>query len=121
MSSDRSRPLEIEGPPLDAGAIVLGTAGQSAATQVAERILDRMQAPFFLEGGKTFLSVSIGVASAAAPPNEPRHLLRDADRAMYEAKKGGKACYTLFDDGMSSEYARRAELESGLREALKRG
>jgi predicted signal transduction protein with EAL and GGDEF domain len=47
-------------------------------------------------------------------------LLRDADLAMYEAKKTGKACYALFSAELHTRTFQFLQIESALRQALER-
>jgi diguanylate cyclase (GGDEF)-like protein/PAS domain S-box-containing protein len=100
--------------------LLQGVAGRSGATRTAERILNETQAPFFFEGGATFLDASIGIALAATPWDKPQDLLRDADRALYEAKKG-KARYEVFDESSSIDHTGRTVLASDLRKTPERG
>ncbi|BCM89314.1 putative signaling protein [Abditibacteriota bacterium] len=90
------------------------------ATQIAERIVAALQEPFDVGGQKVYSSPSIGVAFAARGNETAEDLLRDADAAMYDAKKRGKACYSVFQNSLS--FAARARLDIGneLRLALER-
>ena len=91
------------------------------ATQIAQRVVDALQAPFDIGGQKVYSSPSIGIAFAGRGTETPDELLRDADTAMYDAKKRGKACFCVFHNSLSQ--AARARLETGndLRLALERG
>jgi diguanylate cyclase (GGDEF)-like protein len=62
------------------------------ATYVAERILESLCRPVDLKGHLLFPSASIGIVIGSAEYQSATDLLRDADLAMYEAKKTGKAC-----------------------------
>jgi EAL domain-containing protein (putative c-di-GMP-specific phosphodiesterase class I) len=48
-------------------------------------------------------------------------VLRDADTAMYEAKRAGRACYCVFDASMRQRVRRRTQLEVDLRKAAEAG
>lgn len=91
------------------------------ATQIAQRIVGALQEPFDVGGQKVYSSPSIGVAFAGKGTETPDELIRDADAAMYDAKKRGKACFCIFQNSLS--HAARARLETGndLRLALERG
>src|SRR5581483_2231849 len=67
------------------------------ALQVAHRILDEFRSPFHLKVGEVFLTASIGVAFSDRGIENPDSLLKAADDAMYQAKTGGKARYTVSD------------------------
>ena len=66
------------------------------ATRVAERIEDALRTPFVLDGDHTSITVSIGIALNTEGHAEPEDLVRDADTAMYKAKRAGKARYEVF-------------------------
>src|SRR5690606_35840608 len=63
---------------------------------------------------------SIGIAFARDENHTASELVRFADVAMYEAKRTGKARYTIFEPQMEDRAFRRLELESELRQALER-
>jgi diguanylate cyclase (GGDEF)-like protein/PAS domain S-box-containing protein len=97
-----------------------GITDLSGALRVVERINEALSVPFRFEGYEVFVGTSIGIASATDAPGESEDLLRDADLALYAAKKKGKAQYRFFDESMGIEALKRLELEGGLRKALER-
>jgi predicted signal transduction protein with EAL and GGDEF domain len=75
-----------------------------------------MDAPFGLIGRQVSVRASLGMA--LRPAGSPgRELLRDADAAMYEAKRKGGQRYAIFNDGMHARVMDRLELEGDLRVA----
>ncbi len=78
----------------DEFAILLVETGVDGSDVVAERVLSLFrERPFVPEAGPSLqLSVSIGVASFPDDGISAQGLLESADRAMYRAKKAGKAC-----------------------------
>ncbi|MBN3876790.1 MAG: ATP-binding response regulator [Nostoc sp.] len=66
------------------------------ATNVAKRIQDSLQLPVNLNGYQLSTTASIGITWNFSNYEEPATLLRDADIAMYQAKRQGKATYTIF-------------------------
>jgi diguanylate cyclase (GGDEF)-like protein len=72
-------------------ALLEGEAGRhpSRAEDVAERILAALTQPYEIAGKKALVSASIGM-TLALPGVTPDELLRQADEAMYEAKRAGK-------------------------------
>ena len=99
--------------------LVDGIALAAGPELVAERILDALRQPFFIEGtasGRVTISASIGIAGGAA--KSAADLLRDADIAMYRAKLNGKNRYLLYESGMQDAIHARMELEMDLREAV---
>ncbi|MDZ8025454.1 MAG: diguanylate cyclase domain-containing protein [Nostoc sp. DedQUE01] len=67
------------------------------ATNVARRIQDSLRSPLSLEGNQLYTTASIGIAWNCSNYEEPATLLRDADTAMYRAKRQGKATYAIFE------------------------
>jgi diguanylate cyclase (GGDEF)-like protein/PAS domain S-box-containing protein len=66
------------------------------ATYVAKRIEEAIKLPIYLQGNVISTTASIGVALFSNDYEQPTTLLRDADIAMYLAKKQGKARYAIF-------------------------
>jgi EAL domain-containing protein (putative c-di-GMP-specific phosphodiesterase class I) len=61
------------------------------------------------------------VALSQAADSDADSLLRDADTAMYAAKRSGRSRYAIFDAGMRATALARMDIESGLRSGLGRG
>ena len=93
----------------------------SDAIRVAERITAKLAAPFTVKDQEIVISVSIGIALSTTPHSGAEELLRDADIAMYRAKRAGKARCEVFDTAMHAGAVRRLRLETDLRKALERG
>ncbi|MBG1245427.1 GGDEF domain-containing response regulator [Nostoc sp. NZL] len=66
------------------------------ATNVAKRIQDSLQLPVNINGYQLSTTASIGITWNFSNYEEPATLLRDADIAMYRAKRDGKATYAIF-------------------------
>ncbi|MEH2150312.1 GGDEF domain-containing response regulator [Nostoc sp.] len=66
------------------------------ATNVAKRIQDSLRLPLNLNGYQLSTTASIGITWNFSNEEEPATLLRDADIAMYRAKRQGKANYAIF-------------------------
>ena len=75
-----------------------------SAIKVAERIHQELEKPFIINNQELFVSASIGIALSSTPHYylDPTQILRDADMAMYKAKKHGKSCHVVFDPSMPS-------------------
>jgi PAS domain S-box-containing protein len=93
----------------------------SDAIRVSERIASRLATPFTLNGQEIVISASIGIALSTTPHSGAEELLRDADIAMYRAKRAGKARCEVFDSAMHASAVKRLRLETDLRKALERG
>ena len=91
---------------------------------VAEAIAERMRSvlghPVRLGEHEHVLRASIGIAMADGVDEDVADLLRNADSAMYRAKRTGRGV-ALFDDRMRVAAIERLTLESGLRRALAEG
>ena len=61
---------------------------ERTAVEIAERIVERIEEPFFLAGQIQSLSGSVGISIGTSPDIDPDELIRQADAAMYEAKRG---------------------------------
>ena len=89
-------------------------------TVVARKILEKLSAPFNIEGHQLFASVSIGIALYPYDANDGDALMKHADLAMYAAKERGRNTYQFFSEKMGEEARERQLLENGLRRALER-
>jgi diguanylate cyclase (GGDEF)-like protein len=90
------------------------------AILAARRIQEQLSHPVDLDGHVITISGSIGIAVNHGNRLDGHELLRDADTAMYWAKRAGKMQYAVFDRTMHLAASRRLKLESHLRFALQR-
>lgn len=103
----------------DEFAVLLESTGVQQAHLVAERVDAAIRAPLPLNGRDFAPKVSIGIAGAEAD-NEPAEVLRNADIAMYAAKRGGDGGSRVFSSEMLSTVVDRIELQADLKGALAR-
>ena len=96
-------------------------ADEFQAVEIAERVAASLAAPFTLGSQEVFITVSVGVALANSPHDQPIALIRDADAAMYRAKDRGRARCELFDTEMRAVAVSRLEMENDLHRAIERG
>jgi diguanylate cyclase (GGDEF)-like protein len=85
----------------------------------AERILRALAEPFELAGKSLVVTASAGV-TLNRPGDGPEELIRNADMAMYLAKRDGKSCVRRFEPALHHAALDRLELEADLRRALQR-
>jgi diguanylate cyclase (GGDEF)-like protein len=85
----------------------------------AETILERLSAPFEIEGNLVMLAGSIGVAIYPQDGRDMAELMTHADCALYEAKREGRGRYRLFDESLRTRLAQERLLEKELDEALR--
>ena len=94
-----------------------GPVTEQEARIVAGRVQAAIGQAFNVDGHELIVAASIGI-SLGAPPMSPSELLRNADIAMYDAKRRGRACCALFDESMHRRVVDRLERESDLRRAI---
>ncbi len=90
------------------------------ARSVGEKVLEVLSQPYLLEGNEFHSSSSMGITLFVNYKQKLDELLKQADTAMYEAKKSGRNTLRFFDPVMQEELEVRAQLEVGLREALRK-
>jgi PAS domain S-box-containing protein len=91
------------------------------AVRVAERVQVGLATPFVVNQQEIVISASIGIASSTSKHTQAEDLVRDADIAMYRAKRAGKARCEVSDPAMHANAVKRLQLETDLREALDQG
>jgi diguanylate cyclase (GGDEF)-like protein/PAS domain S-box-containing protein len=93
---------------------------QDVATNVADRIQDKLRQPIMVQGREVFMTASLGIALATAETERPEDLLRDADTAMYRAKELGRVRHQVFDPAMHARALDLLRMETDLRRAVDR-
>lgn len=89
-------------------------------TTIAERIQEKFTVPFDLNGHEIYSSASIGILQASEKHLTPEDMMRDADTAMYQAKRAGKARHAVFDEEMHEAVKETLQLETDLRRAVEK-
>jgi len=89
------------------------------ATMLADRIVAALAEPVDLEGRSMSVRASVGIA-IAGPGTAAGELVRNADLAMYTAKREGGAGHRLYVPPMHSEAMERLDLKADLARALDR-
>ncbi len=87
--------------------------GQREAQRVAERARAAIAEPCELDGTQVTIEASVGIARARHEQTHPQELIREADLAMYQAKRRGGGIESYAETG-------ELELEARLREAVQR-
>jgi diguanylate cyclase (GGDEF)-like protein len=88
---------------------------------LANRIIERLDMPYEIEGQQLNIGVSIGLAVAPTDGKHADQLLKNADLAMYRAKADGRGSYCFFEAEMDARIQARRALEIELRNALAAG
>ncbi|HYD80254.1 MAG TPA: EAL domain-containing protein [Paucimonas sp.] len=90
----------------------------TAVDHVAEKILETLSKPFCLGDEMIYLSASIGITLYPTDAADPEGLIRNADQAMYAAKRSGRNQYSYFTATLQERARSRLRLIAELREAL---
>jgi diguanylate cyclase (GGDEF)-like protein len=88
---------------------------------LAERLRRSLRAPIPLANQEIVLTGSIGIAIWDASQTADDDLLKEAELAMYRAKRGGADRIEVFEPGMRRDRDDRIQIESDLRKALDKG
>ncbi|MBI5333415.1 MAG: EAL domain-containing protein [Burkholderiales bacterium] len=102
----------------DEFVLLLGDVASDAEVRVvADRVLAALSQPYALSCGSVSVSASIGVALYPEHGRTAEHLLRNADQAMYRAKRQGRNCACMVADtdrAAQQREALRTELRAGI-------
>ena len=88
-----------------------------AIRSFAQRIIDSISEPMWIEGHELAVNASAGVA-VARRGDSAADMLRHADAAMYQAKEAGRNRVQMFDHRLRSTLAQRMDEEQSLRRAI---
>jgi diguanylate cyclase (GGDEF)-like protein len=102
----------------DEFVVVVPIAEAADATEVAERILNRLQPRFRVHDREIAALPSIGISLFPQDGLTADSLIQAADTAMYTAKQAGKNQYSYFAESMNDQVATRLRIEAQLRDAL---
>jgi len=92
-------------------------ADEQHVISIAERLQSAIAEPFRIAGHDLTVSSSMGIVVSSGHEESADSLIRNADAAMYRAKRQGVS-YEMFDDGMRSRVRARARTESDLHRAI---
>jgi predicted signal transduction protein with EAL and GGDEF domain len=99
--------MEGVGTPVDAG-------------NIAQQLLDVIEAPFNIDGHQVKVTTSIGITFYPSDNNDTVRLLKNADIAMYQAKDSGRNNFKFFTERMHTELVEYHELQRDIAEALRK-
>jgi len=88
------------------------------ACRTAERLLHILASVYTIGDREVHSTASIGIVTSDRCQANAEEVVRNADVAMYEAKRAGRARYVVFDEAMHSRLARHAMIEADLRQAI---
>jgi diguanylate cyclase (GGDEF)-like protein len=93
----------------------------SSSETIADKILAACATPFQLGGNEMFVAGSIGIAVFPDDGDDPQVLMRNADAAMYRAKKEGRGTFRFFTPEMNRAALEHMRMEAQMRHAIERG
>ncbi|HJW67638.1 MAG TPA: EAL domain-containing protein [Gaiellaceae bacterium] len=105
----------------DEFAVLLESVNDSSqAADAAARILHALEIPYEIDGKQVFPRASIGICLVDREDTVPEaaELLRNADVAMYMAKRDSKGSYRVFEPAMHERVVERLELRAELQRAI---
>jgi diguanylate cyclase len=108
--------------------LIHDTESELHAVEIAQRVMDALQAPIALDGMSVTIATSVGVAFSDHPAlaeadadGEADELMSNADAAMYMAKESGLGGYQVFQPEMHAKALARLALKADLQRALDYG
>lgn len=96
-------------------------SGAEGCEKVARGILEAITEPVTVPGGELVITSSIGITLAPDDGSSYEQLLKNADMAMYRAKKAGRNNIQFFSEDMNHEMQRQMSLEQELRAGIRAG
>ncbi|TRZ97113.1 MAG: EAL domain-containing protein [Rhodocyclaceae bacterium] len=100
-------------------AILTNTVARDDAAHVAENLVRLGAEPFETGSLAAHVGFSIGICMIPRDGANLEDALRNADLAMYQAKKIGKNTYQFFSENIGTKVRRGLDIEAGLRLAMK--
>jgi len=91
-----------------------------ALDKLARTLLDRLADPFYVQGHEVFMTASMGIAYYPADAPNVIDLIRNADAALYHAKKNGGNIYSYYAPEMNEAAVERLMTKSKLKRAFER-
>jgi len=94
--------------------------GLEKTSQLAQKLLDRLADPFFVQGHEVFMTASLGIAFYPKDAPNVIDLIRNADAALYSAKKAGGNVFAYYAPAMNEASVERLMTKSRLKRAFER-
>lgn len=88
------------------------------AVHLARRIVERVAAPYELNGHRVVVGCSVGISLAPSDGTTREALLKNADMALYRSKMDGRGTWRFFEPAMDASLQNRRALETDLRAAM---
>ena len=98
--------------------VLSDVSSADGATTVARNIVNALDHPFVVDGHEMFVTASIGIIVFPDDGLDVETLIRDADTAMYQAKRHGRNKFQFYSPHMHDQAVRTLALQNDLRRAL---
>jgi len=93
-------------------------SGVDSPARVAQGLLSEITRPYTLRNQEVFITASVGIAIYPADGQALETLVKNADTAMYHAKREGRNNYQFYTPSMNATAIQRLAMESALRKAI---
>ncbi|MEH6578452.1 MAG: EAL domain-containing protein [Amphritea sp.] len=96
------------------GILLLDSESVRDVSRIAEKLIETIEQPVMLRNKSFVVSTSVGITMIPADGEDVASILRNADMAMYSAKKAGKRNFSFYDKSLQSEAVAKLQLEDDL-------
>jgi len=93
-------------------------SGVDSPARVAQGLLSEITRPYTLRNQEVFITASVGIAIYPADGNVLETVVKNADAAMFHAKREGRNNYQFYTPSMNAMAIQRLAMESALRKAI---
>jgi diguanylate cyclase (GGDEF)-like protein/PAS domain S-box-containing protein len=100
------------------GIMLTGIDDIETVTQIVLRVIEALSSQFTINGHSIYITTSIGISLCPQHGVSAQTLFRDADIAMYQAKRDGRNNYRFFSSNMQKTTFEQLQLEGLLRDAI---
>jgi predicted signal transduction protein with EAL and GGDEF domain len=94
--------------------------GKERTDALAAQLLEHLADPFFVQGHEVFMTASMGIAYYPEDAPNVIDLIRNADAALYHAKKSGGNVYSYYEPAMNEAAVERLMTKSKLKRSFER-
>jgi diguanylate cyclase (GGDEF)-like protein len=101
--------------------IVASDVSPNEASDFAARLTKTLSAAYEIDGHEVVIGASIGIAMSPGDGATSEELMRNADLALYRAKKDGGGVHRFFEREMDRQAQKRRDMELDLRRAFANG
>ena len=95
-------------------------AGKTDTNKLAQKLLDRLADPFYVQGHEVFMTASMGIAYYPDDAPNVIDLIRNADAALYSSKKAGGNIFSYYIPRMNEAAVERLMTKSKLKRSFER-